>query len=624
MSKIRENILKIVNKIFKENNIKMLPLSQSEKVLREYMDNGIIRDFERCINEGINIKELDVFYGEKLGNKKGIYNIPLDTKLSKTQTLELAKQFFSTLDVEAKNLDELNCPIRGDLRDLYEVVNEFSHTLVLKNDDIEARKIYGEVVPECVERMLDEYLLNLNNEYMQKYGFNKSTLIQDVRKKQISNFLSKKDNIMAFNNKTGNPQTNLRNILALIYSSAFINLPQNSKKFALKEFIKDVENNEIDSCSNSFGINIDNKLKTQLLMLGIVNDVKNTHNQIVMQEELQNILEKSKIGNNFVEKINGQHIHINLESKIPFILVTPSTLKDGQTLVMESNNLETNNTQKLLQQALGTAKDLNEMLKGSNPILIPILPSEGYDAPYYQQLSVECFQDGKRPDLDVLDAINSAKEIMKKQYGIKLNDKIFLNGYSSSGCFAQRFSLIHPEIVDTACIGGASGSIPIPSNDLEYPLGIKNYEKLFGKKFDKKEYKKITFDYYVGSLECESKAINRTNENGNLAPKHDMSYFDKSVPKDIGEKYRKKFGQDMFERANNIITYLKNSGINISNTIIPNVAHNDKEASELKKKSSSFKNSVGIRSYQKQIVLSSINKMKQRHINKENIYLRSK
>ena len=129
----------------------------------------------------------------------------------------------------------------------------------------------------------------------------------------------------------------------------------------------------------------------------------------MLQEKLQEILEKSKSGKNFIEILGNQNIHINLESKIPFVLITPSTLKDGQTLVMESNNLETNNIQSLLRQALGTGKDLNDILKGSNPILIPILPSKSPNAPYYQQLSAECFQNGERPDLNVVEAINKAK-----------------------------------------------------------------------------------------------------------------------------------------------------------------------------------------------------------------------
>lgn len=521
-------------------------------------------------------------------------------------------------EAEVSNCSEVYCTMRGDLRDLYTIVHEVTHTFDLKNGDTEARKIFGEIAPQCVERMLDEYLLNLNDKDIRKYELSRNVLIQDVRSRQISTFLSRKDNIKSFNNKTGNQELDLRYILAQSYSSAFMKQDKKTRVDSLVEFMKNIANNEFDSCIKAFGVDFKNKLKTQLLMLEIINNVRNTHNQIMLQEKLQEILEKSKSGKNFIEILGNQNIHINLESKIPFVLITPSTLKDTQTLVMESNNLETNNIQSLLRQALSTGKDLNDILKGSNPILIPILPSESPSAPYYQQLSAECFQNGERPDLNVVEAINKAKEIMKNQYNVNLNDKIFLNGYSSSGCFAQRFSLIHPELIDTACIGGASGSIPIPNLHLDYPLGIKNYEELFGKKFDIEEYKKITFNYYVGSLECETKSSDRTDENGNLAPMHDMSYFDRSVPTDVGKSYRKSLGQDMFERAKNILNILENSEINISHTVIPNTAHNDREAFQLAQKNPLYKNAKGIRFDQKTIILSTFNKMKQRNISKEN------
>ena len=59
-----------------------------------------------------------------------------------------------------------------------------------------------------------------------------------------------------------------------------------------------------------------------------------------------------------------------------------------------------------------------------------------------------------------------SKSIIENETGKTVQDKIFLNGYSSSGVFAQRFALLHPDIVETACIGGASGSIPIPTEKL--------------------------------------------------------------------------------------------------------------------------------------------------------------
>lgn len=659
MSKLKDFLLKLINKIFnkKNKNVELLPPTQSENLIYKIISDRIIKEFEREINNGLNIENLDNLYGKKLGSEKYVYNMPLDSKLSENQTISLAKQFFASLGKELSNranrvlsgedsqfkfifekysqsidkngnpreaevseFREVYCPIKGDLRDLYGIIHEVTHTFDLGNGDTEARKIFGEIAPQCMERMLDEYLLNLSDGDIQKYGLDRNILIQDVRSRQVSTFLSRKDNIKSFNNGSGDKKIDLRYILAEIYSSEYMKLDKNTRSGKLLDLMKSIESNDTISCSKAFGIDLKNRLKMRFIMSDIVRNIIKTNNQILLQEKLQEILEKARQGKDFKLLIGNQNVHINLESKIPFILITPSHLENGQTLVMESNNLETNNKELLLKQALDTGRELNDILNGSNPILIPILPSESLTAPYYQQLSAECFENGKRPDLDIVDAIDKAKEILDKEYSTKVNDKIFLNGYSSSGCFAQRFSLIHPELIDTACIGGSSGSIPIPNTDLDYPLGIKNYEKLFGKIFNMEEYKKITFDYYVGSLECEIKSFTRTDEDGNLAPMHDMSYFNRSVPSDVGRLQRKKLGQYMFERAKKTVNILKNMGINISHRIIPNRTHNNKEAIELMKNNPNYKNIKGINDDQNRIISSSFRNMllRQNNMKKEN------
>lgn len=653
MPKLIDNLLALLNKIFNKsnNNVKALPPTQSEKVLNDIKTSGIIKDFEREINNNLNIEKIDSLYGKKLDNERYIYNLPLTTKLSKVQSVELAKLFFTNLgpelsdkangvidnkdskfkfvfeeygksvdkqgnpkDAELTNFSEVYCPQRGDLRDLYGIVHEIGHTFDLENGNTEARKVFGEIVPQCLERMLDEFLLNLSDKDMQKYEFNRNTVMQDVRKRQVSTFLSRKDNIKSFNNDS--KESDLRYILAQLYSTEFMKSDITTRNSKLVDFTKNIELNDIDSCSKAFGINLENKLKMGFTISDIVNNVKNITNQEMLQDKsqeiLQKILETSREGKNFKVSLGKQNVHINLESKIPFLLITSSSLRDGQTLVMESNNLEDNNKDAILEQALGTGKKLNDIIKGSNPIFIPILPSKSQDAPYYQQLSAECFENGERPDLDVVEGINMAKKILENEYGTKVNDKIFLNGYSTSGCFAQRFSLIHHELIDTACIGGASGSIPIPSKDLDYPLGIKNYEEVFNKKFDMESYKKIIFDYYVGSLECEKKASTRTDENGKLAPMHDMSYFDRSVPTRVGKLQRKILGYDMFERAEKTVDILKNMKININHKIVPNRTHNNNEAIELMKANPNYKDVKGINNEQKQIIGLSFKKMLQR------------
>ena len=72
MSKIKDNILKLINKIFNRstNSIKVLPPSRFETILQDFTSSGIVRDFEKNIDNGINITRLDAFYGKKLENEK--------------------------------------------------------------------------------------------------------------------------------------------------------------------------------------------------------------------------------------------------------------------------------------------------------------------------------------------------------------------------------------------------------------------------------------------------------------------------------------------------------------------------------------------------------------------------
>ena len=142
--------------------------------------------------------------------------------------------------------------------------------------------------------------------------------------------------------------------------------------------------------------------------------------------------------------------------------------------------------------------------------------------------------------------------------------------------FAQRFALLHPEIVETACIGGASGSIPIPTEKIPYPIGIANYEELTGKKFDLESYSKIKFRYYVGELETQNKSDSRVDDLGNPAPMHDMSYFNRSVPIEVGKQQREALGREMFCRAKKTIEILQSLGIDVQHKIILGRSHNNR------------------------------------------------
>ena len=261
---------------------------------------------------------------------------------------------------------------------------------------------------------------------------------------------------------------------------------------------------------------------------------------------------------------------------LPYVLLILENLEEGKELVVESLNFEgTNIIDTIMPHAIEQLKVLAEIVEDA-PILIPFTPDVRGGIPYYQQLSRECFQetengeyniDYPRIDLQILNTINNAKVKIKEETKRKLQDKIFLSGYSSSGVFAQRFALIHPEIVSRVLIGGASGSIPLPTEDFDYPLGIKDYRDLFEKDFDENEYKKIQFAYYVGELEAKDISSERNK------PMHDMSYHPRSINKKMGEYQRQKLGEDLSQRHENCLKYYENNSYNITSKIYKGAEH---------------------------------------------------
>lgn len=304
--------------------------------------------------------------------------------------------------------------------------------------------------------------------------------------------------------------------------------------------------------------------------------IKYVSNELVNEKDI----EIESVLNGVSYKIMFLAIDSDNGINIPSILAIPLSNEVNNQIVVEANNLESEDSKKTLEQGIQTGYRLACLTRDLPAlIIIPLIPSHK-NYPYLQQLSIECFDIPKgdknyRIDEQVVRIINKSKVILKNEVGLTASDKIFLNGYSSSGVFAQRFALLHPDVVETACIGGASGSIPVPTKDLSYPLGIADYEQLTGKEFDFENYSKIKFRYYVGELETQNKSNTRVDDFGNLAPMHDMSYFNRSVPVDVGKKQREIFGKDMFSRAERTIQVLKSLGIDIQHEIILGRGHNN-------------------------------------------------
>lgn len=195
-------------------------------------------------------------------------------------------------------------------------------------------------------------------------------------------------------------------------------------------------------------------------------------------------------------------------------------------------------------------------------------------------MSVESVKDFQIHE-KVKECIDEARSQIEKITGKKVQDKIFFSGYSASGVFAQRFALSYPEIINRVLIGGAAGTIPVPTKKIKFPIGIEDYEELFGKKFDAEVYKKIQFAYYVGEKEAMESGnfdINgdRIKDNTQIAaPMHDMSFRSVITPKEVGKVQRQLLGKGFDERYKNSIEANKRYGIDIEGIIIEGSTHRD-------------------------------------------------
>lgn len=144
------------------------------------------------------------------------------------------------------------------------------------------------------------------------------------------------------------------------------------------------------------------------------------------------------------------------------------------------------------------------------PLLVPIFPRPAsrplvYTHALDRDVMLEKSPGLKRPDLQLLEMINDARAILAGMH-ILVAPKIFMNGFSASASFTNRFSFLHPGIIKALAIGGFNGELMLPQNEingikLNYPIGTNDIVELSGKNFDRSTYKTIPQYIYMGKLD---------------------------------------------------------------------------------------------------------------------------
>jgi len=143
--------------------------------------------------------------------------------------------------------------------------------------------------------------------------------------------------------------------------------------------------------------------------------------------------------------------------------------------------------------------------------------------------------------------ITDAKVVLNNM-GIKVDSKVFMNGFSASATFTNRFSFIHPQAIKALAIGGFNGELMLPQNKingikLNYPIGLNDFTDIFDKKFDVDSYKKIPQFIYMGKLD-ENDAVqfdDAYNEN-------ERQIINSNIGKQVHERYLK--CQELYVKKN--------------------------------------------------------------------------
>ena len=144
------------------------------------------------------------------------------------------------------------------LTDVYSLVHEISHTLYVQNQFSEARMILGEVIPQCMERMLDGYLIELNGR--KESDVDIGTLKENIIKRRISTAIDRfkmTSKIAKGEYKFASEKAEFsRYMLAQIYATKLTKMDKSIQKQRIFDFIEALKSNDIQKANDAFDMQI--------------------------------------------------------------------------------------------------------------------------------------------------------------------------------------------------------------------------------------------------------------------------------------------------------------------------------------------------------------------------------
>lgn len=201
----------------------------------------------------------------------------------------------------------------------------------------------------------------------------------------------------------------------------------------------------------------------------------------------------------------------------PYYLFIPSGMDKNKPIYMlvESNNSGTTSDDLDVHRvkAFRLAENSHATRMASRlgvPLLVPTFPRPRTNWwAYTHALDIDTLEinEGrlKRIDLQLTAMIKYAQELLRKN-GFKINEKVFMHGFSASAKFCNRYSFLHPEMVKAVAAGGVNGLPTLPVKEwnrceLPFPIGIAGIEKFTDGSFNEEAFGKVAHYIYMGSVD---------------------------------------------------------------------------------------------------------------------------
>ena len=202
----------------------------------------------------------------------------------------------------------------------------------------------------------------------------------------------------------------------------------------------------------------------------------------------------------------------------PYYLYIPSELKtDEASSQMHTLMVIPNNTGKVsddfsvheadARRRMEQVPALASALKVA--VLMPIFPRPASDdwKIYTQALDRDSLTTSKsayrRFDLQLIAMIDDARSRLDREYDLRFEKRVFLNGFSAQAMFANRFTFLHPDRVKAAAIGSPGGWPIVPvekynQQSLRYPIGISDFRQVAGEPLNMNLLRRVPLLIFMG------------------------------------------------------------------------------------------------------------------------------